>query len=138
MYICKDCEEDPTSHSFKNIGTDYRGITYFYTCPADASKYNDADGIIKHYDGVLSDHTSFKERTGKCTDWIWIFDGYKFGAKHLLEINVGIKLAKLITQKHSRNLKKIIIINPSLNIKIVLELLYPFLGSLKSLIDIRV
>lgn len=127
LFICPVCERDPESHSFKNLGME-NGITYFYTCPAKAKRYDDADGIISHYDGVLSENK---------TDWIWIFDGKGFNTKHLLEINVGIKLTKLITQKYSHSLKKIIIINPSWNIKLVLDLLYPFLNnSLKSKIEI--
>ena len=126
-FVCQDCKKDPKSHSLKNLGS-HNGVTYFYTCPAKATKYNDADGIITHYDGVLSQNK---------TDWIWIFDGEGFNTKHLLEINVGIKLAKLITQKYSDSLKKIIVINPSWNIKLLLELLYPFLNNyLKSKIEI--
>jgi hypothetical protein len=126
-FICPDCERDPQSHSFKNLGVQ-DGVTYFYTCPAKAKRYNDADGIINHYDGVLSENK---------TDWIWVFDGEGFGTKHLLEINVGIKLTKLITQKYTGNLKKIIIINPSWNIKLVLDLLQPFLNNkLRSKIEI--
>lgn len=120
-FICEDCQKDPTSHSLKNLGlSDFNGkeVTYFYTCPAKATKYNDSDGIIKHYNGVLSENK---------TDWIWILDGEGFGAKHLLEINVGIQLSKLITQKYSHNLKKIIVINPSYNIKLIFNLLSPFL-----------
>lgn len=125
--ICQDCKKDPKSHSLKNLGI-HNGITYFYTCPAKAKKYNDADGIIIHYDGVLSQNK---------TDWIWVFDGDGFTTKHLLEIDVGVKLSKLITKKYSHNLKKIIVINPSWNIKLVLELLYPFLNNyLKSKIEI--
>ncbi len=48
--------------------------------------------------------------------------------KHLLEINVGIQLAKLITSKFSHNLVNIVIINPTHYIKIVLDLLKPFLN----------
>jgi hypothetical protein len=118
-FVCKDCEKDSSSHSFKNIGTNEKGVTFFYTCPAKATKYDDADGIIIHYDGVLSENK---------TDWTWVFDGDGFSTKHLLEIEVGIKLTKLITQKYSHNLKKIIVINPSWNIKLILELLYPFLN----------
>jgi hypothetical protein len=128
-FICKDCEKDPSSHSLKNLGVDENGTRYFYTCPAKATKYDDANGIINHYDGVLSENT---------TEWIWIFDGDGFNTKHLLEINVGIQLTKLIVQKHSHNLKKIIVINPSWNIKLVLDLVYPFLNNnLRSKIDIR-
>ena len=127
MYICKICQEDPTSHSLKNMGT-RDNITYFYTCPAKATKYNDTEGIIAHYDGILSENTN---------KWSWIFDCDGFNAKHLLEINVGIQLAKLITNKFSHNLDKIIVINKTWHVKVVLDLIYPFLNSyMKSIITI--
>lgn len=127
-FECEDCKKDPTSHSLKNLGIK-DGVTYFYTCPAKATKYYDADGIINHYDGVLSENTN---------EWIWIFDGEGFNTKHLLEINVGIKLTQLISQKYNQSLKKIIVINPSWNIKLILDLLYPFLGVvLKRKIEIK-
>jgi len=127
MFICNICADDPTSHSFKNIGIN-DNITYYYTCPAKASKYYDADGIIYHYDGVLSENTN---------KWIWVFDCQDFTTKHLLEINVGIKLAKLITNKFSHNLEKILIINPTWHIKTVIELVSPFLNRhIKSIITI--
>jgi len=124
-YICKICEDDPTSHSFKNLGI-RDNIAYYYTCPAKATKYNDTEGIIEHYDGVLSENTN---------KWVWIFDCEDFTMKHLLEINVGIQLAKLITNKYSTNLLSIVIVNPTWHIKIVIELIYPFLNNhMKSII----
>lgn len=127
-YVCNICENDPSSHSLKNMGT-INNITYYYTCPAKATKYNDTDGIIEHYDGVLSENNN---------QWVWIFDGEDFSMKHLLEINVGIQLAKLITNKFSHNLINIIIINPTWHIKIVMDLVYPFLNNhMKSIIQIH-
>lgn len=124
-YKCKICENDPSSHSLKNIGT-FDNITYYYTCPAKATKYYDTEGIIEHYDGVLSENNN---------RWIWIFDGEDFNMKHLLEINVGIQLAKLITNKFSDNLDSIIVINSTWYIKCVLNLVYPFLNNhIKSII----
>jgi len=127
MYSCNTCLNDPTSHSLQNIGT-FDNITYYYTCPAKATKYYDTEGIIDHYDGVLSENTN---------KWIWIFDCQGFNTKHLLEINVGIQLTELITNKFSHNLDNIIIINPSWHVKIILQLLNPFLNNhMKSLITI--
>ena len=66
--------------------------------------YKDTEGILTHYEGVLSEIPEDK-------DWIWIFDSFDFTLKHYLQIDVGIGLAKLITNKFSHNLKKIIISN---------------------------
>ena len=129
-FICKICEEDPTSHSLLNLGM-YDNITYFYTCPAQASKYNDAIGIIEHYDGVLS------ENVNKWDKWAWVFDCKDFHITHLLEINVAIQLANLITNKFSHNLERIIIINQTWHIKLLLDIVYPFLNDhVKSIITI--
>jgi hypothetical protein len=126
-YTCKICDNDPSSHSLKNIGT-IDSITYYYTCPAKATKYNDVVGITEHYDGVLSENTN---------RWIWVFDCNKFSAKHLLEINVGIQLAKLISTKFSSTLDSIIIINPTWHILVVMRIVNPFLNShMKSIIKI--
>ena len=54
-YTCKICENDPLSHSFKNIGT-INNISYYYTRPSEATRYNDVVGITEHYDGVLSEN----------------------------------------------------------------------------------
>ena len=124
-YVCAICENDPSSHSFKNVGT-FDGITCYYTCPSKATKYNDAAGIVEHYDGVLSENSN---------KWIWFFDANKFTMKHLLEINVGIQLAKLISSKFSHSLVKIVILNPTWHIAVVIKLVTPFLNNhMKSII----
>lgn len=117
--ICKICEEDPTSHSFKIVGT-YNNIIYYYTCPAEATKYYDTEGIVNHYDLLLSSNKN---------KWAWIFDCKGFSSKHLLEIKVGIELAKLITSKHSDRLEKIVIINKNIYINTIIALIYPFLNT---------
>jgi hypothetical protein len=116
--ICKICEEDPSSHSFKIVGT-YNNITYYYTCPAEATKYYDTEGILNHYDALLSLNKN---------NWAWIFNCKGFSAKHLLEIKVGIELAKLITNKYSDTLQQIVIINKNIYINTVVALIYPFLN----------
>jgi hypothetical protein len=104
LFTCPICEKEPGSHSFLELSCDNAtGSRIFYTCPATATKYDDYDGIMLHYDGMLSQNGD--------APWIWIFDSKGFSTKHLLEIRVGIGLAKLISTKYSHNLKKICIIN---------------------------
>lgn len=127
VFVCPICKIDPSSHSLKNLGTK-NGITYFYTRPALASKYNDTTGILYHYNGVLSENKN---------DWIWVFDCRGFTSKHLFEIGVAINLAKLINKYYSHNLCKILIINPTWHIKTLIEIVSPFLNKrLKSIIVI--
>jgi hypothetical protein len=49
-------------------------------------------------------------------------------AKNFLQLEVAIELAKLITTKFSHNLKKIIIINPTLYISCIHTIIKPFLN----------
>ena len=129
-YSCPTCNIQPSSHSLtKVLETDK--IICFYTCPSNAILYHDVSGIINHYTGVLSEIPENKE-------WVWIFDGLKFGMVHAVQTTVAIELVKLITQKFSNNLKKIIIINPTFYVTITHDLLLPFLNKkIKSIIEIN-
>ena len=113
MYVCPFCSEDPSSHSFKQISN---GV--FYTKPAEATRYWDCDSIVAHYDGVLSEFDG---------EWSWIFDAQGFTVKYMLETDVALGLARLITTKHSHNLKKIFIVNPNWYVRVTLSLVLPFL-----------
>jgi hypothetical protein len=127
-YECPLCRLDEHNHSFKKISV-RENIHIYYTCPSEAKLYNDKEGILKHYNGMLNE-------LPKDNEWIWIFDSFDFGLKHCLEIDVGIGLAKLITKKFSKNLKKIIIINPSFYISVTYKTLSLFLSnSVKNIIE---
>jgi|LakMenE01Jun11ns_1017448.scaffolds.fasta_scaffold9881927_3 hypothetical protein len=122
---CPVCAEDPTSHSFKQIETLPDGTVIMYTKPAEASKYWDRDGILFHYDQKLS----------TVGDWVWVFDAEGFSFEHMLEVDVAISLAKLISSKYSQTLKKIMIVNPSFMVQIMLTIVTPFLNKhIRSLI----
>jgi len=128
-YICPVCQLIPSSHSLKKV-LEKKEIIYYYTCPSQAILYDDVKGIIDHYDGVLSEMTDNKK-------WIWIFDSLDFSFKHAIQINVAIELAKLISNKFSKNLKKIIIINSTFYITIIHKIIMPFLNNkIKDIIEI--
>jgi len=130
MYKCPICTVWPSSHSLVKVG-EKNGIVYYYTCPAQAIMYDDVKGIINHYDGVLSEIPENKE-------WIWIFDSKGFGFTHAIQTNVAIELSKLISNKFSKNLKKIIIINPTFYITITHAMIMPFLNQkVKDIIEIN-
>ena len=129
-YICPLCKILPSSHSLTKI-VEKKGIIYYYTCPSQAILYYDVEGIINHYNGVLSEIPENKE-------WIWVFDSLDFSLKHAMQINVAIELAKLISNKFSKNLKKIIIINPTFYITLTHKMIMPFLNSkVKDIIEIN-
>ena len=61
-----------------------------------------------------------------------------FGLDHFLQIQVAKELAKLISSKFSKNLEKIIIINPSGYVSSVYAIVKPFLNNkIKSIIEIN-
>ena len=129
-YICPVCKLLPSSHSLTQV-VEKKGIIYYYTCPAPAILYYDVDGIVSHYDGVLSDMPENKE-------WVWIFDSSGFSICHAMQTNVAIELAKLISNKFSKNLKKIIIINPTFYITITHKMIMPFLNNkVRDIIEIN-
>lgn len=127
-FVCPACSLDPLSHSLKKI-KETEEFIWFYTCPSNARLYFDKDGIIKHYDGVLNEIPPNKK-------WIWIFDSLNFDFKHFIQFDLGIELAKLISNKFSENLNKIIIINPTMYISYTYNFIYPFLNNkIKSLVE---
>lgn len=129
-YICGICSLNPSSHSLTKL-VEKDSTLYYYTCPSKAHLYFDTSGIINHYNGVLSEISKNKQ-------WVWIFDGIGFNLKHFLQLEVAIELAKLITTKFSHNLKKIIIINPTLYISCIHTIIKPFLNKkILSIIEIN-
>jgi hypothetical protein len=128
-YTCPLCYLDPLSHSLTKL-LERNEIIYYYTCPSQAKLYYDVEGILKHYDGTLSEIPENKE-------WIWILDSSGFGFIHAMQTNVAIELAKLVTNKFSKNLKKIIIINPTYYITIPHKIVMLFLSNkVKDVIEI--
>lgn len=129
-FVCPVCTALPFSHSLVQLG-ETKGIIYFYTCPSQALLYYDVEGIVHHYNGVLSE-------IPKEMEWIWIFDSVGFNLIHALQFKVAVELAKLISNKFSVNLKKIIIIHPTVYIRMTHTLILPFLNeSLQTRIDIH-
>jgi hypothetical protein len=111
--MCTYCATDPFSHSLVKLSED----TY-YTKPAEAKLYYDADSIINHYRLELP----------KDKEWVWMFDAKGFGIKHLIHIDVGVKLAKLLSSEYSHNLSKIVIINSNMYVNMIYYSVSPFLS----------
>jgi len=127
-YVCPICLLNPQSHSLTKI-LEKDNIIYYYTCPSKALLHFDKTGIINHYNGVFSEIPENKE-------WVWVFDGTKFNSQHALQIDLAVELTKLFV-KFSKNLKKIIIINPNLYINSIYNIVYPFTNKkMKSVVNI--
>jgi hypothetical protein len=130
VYTCPLCLLDPLSHSLTNF-LEKENTYYFYTCPSKAKLYFDTTSIIHHYNGVLSEIPENK-------NWVWVLDGMGFGLNHFLQIEVAMELSKLISSKFSKNLEKILIINPSGYISSVYNIIKPFLNhKINSIIEIN-
>lgn len=117
--MCQICFEEPGSHSFFFLKKE-DDINYYYTCPAKASRYWDAEGIINHYREILD------LNNGK--PWIWVFDSTNFGLQHSLQINVAFGILQLFKEKHGKSLKEIQIIKPTIYIKSMYSVISPFLS----------
>ena len=118
VFICNICEKCPTSHSLVKFNETSKNIVY-YTCPSDATN-NEIDGILMHYDGVLGENKNKK--------WIWVLDLKGFSMKEFLEIGNTISIVKLIREKYSTNLEKIIVINTNSYTSAIYNIIKPFLS----------
>ena len=128
MYFVKDycyiCDKYPSSHSFSYLcDRELKNIreVVFYTRVADASRYNDKEGILSHYENLL------KLSVGDKDKWVWIFDCDGFGLKHSLEISIAIAIgiARLINR--FGKVSKILVINSNSFINFVLSVVKYFL-----------
>ena len=129
-YICPLCALNPASHSLTEV-MEKDNTLYYYTCPSKAELYFDATSIINHYDGVLSEIPENKQ-------WVWVFDATDFNLKHFLQIQVAIELAKLISLKFSKNLKRIVIIHPTFYVSSTYNIIHPLLNEkIKLIIEIN-
>lgn len=120
-YECPICRLLPNSHSLTKV-LEKKEIIYFYSRPSQAIMYYDVTGIVNHYTGVLSEIPENKQ-------WVWIFDSLGFGLTHASQTTVAIELAKLISNKFSKNLNKIIIINPTMYVTMMHKFLMPFMSN---------
>jgi hypothetical protein len=81
--------------------------------------YWDTEGILKHYEEVL-------EQNGE-HPWIWLFDGEGFGFLHSMQIATALGLVNLLKNKYGKCLMEIRITHPTVYIKSLYGVIYPFL-----------
>jgi hypothetical protein len=117
-FVCSICEKHPNSHSLIKY-EENEEYNVYYTCPSNATN-NDTNGILYHFDGVLGENNNKK--------WIWILDVKGFTMKQFLEIENTICIIKLINEKYSTTLQKIVVINSNSTASIMYKLVKPFLN----------
>lgn len=117
--ICKLCNTNPNIHSFNHISKFESNSYIFYTKITEAKDNEDESALIAHYENYLEFINPDK--------WIWVINFNGFTFKHLMKVNLTIKLGHLI-QKY-QNLEKIIIINSNYIVSKLMLTLKPFLGS---------
>ena len=117
--MCKICDEEPGSHSFEFYGKTKEGVYMYYTCPGDAIKYWDTEGILNHYREVLEQNNNNR--------WCWIFDSKGFDVKHSLEIGTAMGIIDILS-KYKNSLCEIQILNGNILIKGFYTFIYPFLS----------
>jgi hypothetical protein len=120
--ICNLCMINPDYHSFNHISKYDNNSYLFYTkitVAKDDEDDEDVDALLKHYENYLKFVNPDK--------WKWIINFNGFTLKHLLKINLTIKLGYLI-QKYN-NLERIIIFNSNYIVMNLMNTLKPFLGS---------
>ena len=120
MNICPICAIDASSHSFDFLYVN-DGVNIFYTCSANATKYNDTEGILTHFKLSLDFYKCFEK------SWEWIFDFRGFELKHIMEIRTAIGIAEIINN-YSKYLTKIRIINMNRYTHTMMKIITPFLN----------
>jgi len=129
MNICPICAIDASSHSF-NLLYHMDDVLVFYSCPANASKYNDTEGILTHFKFALDFYKCFEN------SWEWVFDFKGFELKHMMEIRTAIGISEIINN-YSKYLTKIRIINMNCYTHSMMKIVTPFLNeSIKNKIDL--
>ena len=131
-------ENDSLNHSFSKI-EERDGVSIYYTCPSKLQKIYDSEIILTHYENILNN-------LGDDKQWIWIFDSKEFGLTQTPStvvsgdtsspsafgygsLQTAIGIAKLISpQKYGKNLQQIVIANPTMYIRTVLNIILPFLS----------
>ena len=111
--ICKACAADPTCHSFKKVG-EKGGVSVYYSHPAQGRLYDDTEGYLTHIDKMIASNGQ--------KPWRVIINGDGYDLKLTAQGKLGKALVDLLLQKYNANMKELIIINPSMYIRIMVKM----------------
>ena len=119
---CLKCQQDPLMHSFEKIGELHREkrAHVFYTTYKSMKDHSNAQDIEQH---ILDELGRINGE-----QWIWIIDCKFIQAKHMVHINVPIRLLKILSGKFGDGLINVFLINSGPIIASALIALKPFIS----------
>ena len=122
---CRACLEDPLTHSFEQITHRTIGgsaATIFYTSYKHVKDYSNPDAIIQHITGEL-------DRIDISGGWGWIMDCKHLASKHILQMQVCLRILKFLQGTYRGSLRFLYIMNGGTLMTTALTAFYPFLAA---------
>jgi hypothetical protein len=119
---CTQCIADPSTHSFEKIGEFYRTSRthIFYTSYKSIKDYTNSVAITHHITDALAGISG--------ESWVWIMDCKFIQAKHMLQLNVSLKLLKLLREHYGSSLSALYLVNSGAIINTAMTTLGPFMN----------
>jgi len=115
---CGPCQQDPTTHSFEVLGRGHQHHI-FYTSYRTMKDYSNSNAISAHITEALTSISG--------EPWIWIIDCKFIEAKHMIQLNVIMKLLKMLREQFGASLMGIYLINSGTVITSAIVALRPFI-----------
>lgn len=115
---CSACVQDPTTHSFEELGQHRQGHIFF-TSYKSMKDYSDSAAICAHIMERLQDLSG--------ASWIWVVDCKFVQAKHMVQIGVALKLLEILRLKYGFSLTGIYLLNSGAVIQTAITTLRPFI-----------
>ena len=119
---CALCLADPFTHSFDRLGSvlkDGKVCHIFYTSYRTIKDYSNSKAISTHITGCLDGISG--------EPWIWMMDCKYVQAKHMMQLNVAMKLLKLLGNTYGLHLRGLYLINSGPVINTAFTALSPFI-----------
>jgi len=119
---CTLCIADPLTHSFEKIGELYqsRRTHIFYTSYKTIKDYTNSVAITNHITEALAGISG--------EPWVWIMDCKFIQAKHMLQLNVSLKLLKLLRERYGASLIALYLVNSGAVINTAMITFSPFMN----------
>ena len=125
IMACRACLQDPLTHSFEPMTRRVlhgRPTPVFYTSYKHVKDYSNPDAIIQHITGEL-------EQIDVSGGWGWIMDCKHLASKHVLQMQVSLRILKFLQGSYSGTLRFLYIVNGGTLMTTALTAFYPFLTS---------